>query len=112
MPKNSDISVSFCPIQTEVKQLFHAQHMETEWDGVYIAIGKRYNLQSTISIVASMKKMPVESKKAKRIITLPKQLKWEAIIVNWQCEVNRSLTAVVHCPRRLEKTVAVLNCRF
>ena len=110
--KKTDISVSFCLIQTEVKQLFHAQQMETEWDGVYVAIDKRNNLQSTISVVASMKKMPEESKKAKRFITLSKRLQLEGIIADWQCEVSRSSIAVVHCPRRLEKTVAVLNYRL
>ena len=33
--KKSDVSIPFCLVQTEVKQLFHAQHMETEWDGVW-----------------------------------------------------------------------------
>ena len=86
--------------------------MHSKWklNGMeYVVTSKQQNVQSTISVVVSMKKMPEESKKAKRIITLPKRLQWEAIIVEWQCEVNRSSIAVVHSPRRHEKTVAVLN---
>ena len=80
--------------------------------GWSVVTSKQQNAQWTIYIVASMKKMPEGSKKAKRIITLSKRMQWEAIIVDWQCEVSQSLKVVVHCPRRLEKTVAVLNCRF
>jgi formylmethanofuran dehydrogenase subunit E len=48
------------------------------------------NVQSTIPIIASMKMMPKESKKAKRSMALAKRSNLEAIRVNWQREVNRS----------------------
>ena len=44
----------------------------------------------TIPIVASMKKMLKESKKAKRSIALSKRLHLEVIRVNWQCKIDQS----------------------
>ena len=48
---------------------------------------------STIPIVASMKNMPKESKKAKRSTALSKRSHLEVIRINWQHEVNRSSIA-------------------
>ena len=53
----------------------------------------RWNMQSTIPIVASTKKMPKESKKAKRSTALSKQLHLEVIRINWQHEINLSSIA-------------------
>ena len=48
---------------------------------------------STISIVASLNKMPEESKQAERSIVLAKQLQLEAIGVDWQRKLNQSSKA-------------------
>ena len=52
---------------------------------------RQQNVQSTIPIIASTKKIPEESKKVKRSITLSKRLHLEAIRVDWQRKVDRSL---------------------
>ena len=55
------------------------------------ATGKQRKVQSTIPIVTSTKTTPGETKKAKRSINVFKRSHLEAIRVDWQREVNRSL---------------------
>ena len=74
--QNGDVSVLFRSVQMEAKRPFHAQQMEVERG---TAMGKRPNVQLTTPIIASTKKMPGESKKAKRSIALPKRSYLEAI---------------------------------
>ena len=89
--KNGDVSVSFCPVQTEVKWPFmhKKRKLDEEEDGNGQAMERALNY----SIVASMKKTPGESKKHRSIhiiYALSKRSHMEAIRVDWQHKVDRS----------------------
>ena len=79
------VMFSYRPIQKEVKQAFPMQKWER--DGRRLT---RRNVQSIIPIVASMKKMPKESKKPKEALLHPSD---QVIRIDWQHKVNLSSIA-------------------
>ena len=69
----------FRSVPSRRKRNGRSVHKNGSRTGRRMATGKRPNVQLTIPIVASTKKMPGESKKAKRSIVLSKRSHLEAI---------------------------------
>ena len=85
-PKKGDVFIPFHSVWSETSGC--PMDRSTERDGA-----QQRKVWPTIPIVASLNRMPEESKQVERSIVLAEQLHLKATRVDWQCELDRSSIA-------------------